>query len=357
MSHQPERKEKNCLNCGTIVQGRYCHVCGQENTVPHQSFSGLTKHFIYDIFHFDGKFFETLVPLFIKPGFVAKEYTKGKRIKFLDPIRMYLFTSAVFFLIFFSFAKPSTGLDLNESLTPAKRVELANELKSEAQKNPGDTSIPGKIALLLDTVNRKQVTVEDIRDDELEFIDFDGRSYKSVPHYDSIQRALPKQERDSWFGRMLARKVIELSNKYRGRSGEGIHDFAEGLLHRLPYLLFFSLPFFALILKLLYLRRKNFFYSDHAVFTLYHYIFSFLLLMLLFSLIGLQNWLNGAGIFSFLIAALVIGWFVHLFKGLRTFYGQGFGKTLGKFLLLNILAAITILLLFVIFIFFSIFQM
>ena len=128
MSHKPERKEKNCLNCETIVQGRYCHVCGQENTVPHQSFGGLTKHFIYDIFHFDGKFFETLIPLFFKPGVVAREYTSGKRIKFLDPIRMYLFTSAVFFLIFFSLAQPTSALDLDNYLTVERRVDLANEL-------------------------------------------------------------------------------------------------------------------------------------------------------------------------------------------------------------------------------------
>lgn len=29
VSHQPERKEKKCLNCGAEVVGRFCHVCGQ----------------------------------------------------------------------------------------------------------------------------------------------------------------------------------------------------------------------------------------------------------------------------------------------------------------------------------------
>ncbi|MGV3656323.1 MAG: DUF3667 domain-containing protein [Chitinophagaceae bacterium] len=56
---------------------------------------------MYDIFHFDGKFFDTLKYLFFWPGGVAKEYVKGRRNRYLDPIRMYLFTSAVFFLIFF----------------------------------------------------------------------------------------------------------------------------------------------------------------------------------------------------------------------------------------------------------------
>lgn len=102
MSHQPERKEKDCLNCGTIVLGRYCQNCGQENIVTHQNFWSLSKHFIYDIFHFDGKFFDTLKLLLFRSGFVATEYVEEKRVKYLDTIRIYLFTLALFVLVIFS---------------------------------------------------------------------------------------------------------------------------------------------------------------------------------------------------------------------------------------------------------------
>ncbi|HEU0064055.1 MAG TPA: DUF3667 domain-containing protein, partial [Flavisolibacter sp.] len=96
MSHQPERKDRNCLNCGATVIARYCHVCGQENIVTKMGFWALIRHFLYDLFHFDGKFFDTLKNLFFKPGIIATEYTHGKRTKYLDPVRMYLFTSTVF---------------------------------------------------------------------------------------------------------------------------------------------------------------------------------------------------------------------------------------------------------------------
>ncbi|MFI5131717.1 MAG: DUF3667 domain-containing protein, partial [Chitinophagales bacterium] len=102
MSHLAERKEKDCLNCGTIIQGRYCHVCGQENLEPKESFWHLVTHFFYDITHFDGKFFTTLKDLLFKPGFLTREYMKGRRVNYLNPIRMYVFTSAIFFLVFFS---------------------------------------------------------------------------------------------------------------------------------------------------------------------------------------------------------------------------------------------------------------
>ena len=106
MSHRPERKEKNCLNCGTTVIGRYCHVCGQENHPTSQSVWGFITHFVSDIFHFDGKFFSTLRQLLFRPGKIPREYVEGKRTRYLDPVKMYLFTSAFFFLIFFTVANP-----------------------------------------------------------------------------------------------------------------------------------------------------------------------------------------------------------------------------------------------------------
>ena len=118
MSHIPQRKEKDCLNCGAIVQGRFCHVCGQENVVPKESFWHMVIHFFYDITHFDSKFFETLKDLVTKPGFLSKEYMKGRRASYLHPVKMYVFTSAVFFLRFTSLLKsPSDSFPCTSSRT------------------------------------------------------------------------------------------------------------------------------------------------------------------------------------------------------------------------------------------------
>ena len=100
MSHVPERKEKDCLNCGAIVQGRYCQKCGQENVEPHESFWSMLHHFFEDITHFDGRFFSSLFTLIRKPGFLSAAYVEGKRNSFLHPVRMYVFSSAIFFLVF-----------------------------------------------------------------------------------------------------------------------------------------------------------------------------------------------------------------------------------------------------------------
>ena len=56
------------------------------------------------------------------------------------------------------------------------------------------------------------------------------------------------------------------------------------MIHNCPKVLFISLPIFALLLKLLYVRRKQFYYVDHGIFSIHLYIFSFLILLILFGI-------------------------------------------------------------------------
>lgn len=355
MSHQPERKEKNCLNCGTTVQGRFCQNCGQENVVTHQNFWSLSKHFVFDIFHFDGKFFDTLRFLLFKPGFVANEYVSGKRMKYLDPIRMYLFTSAVFFLVFFSISHINT-MDNEGSqaanLSNKERLELVEKYREQFKERPLDTLLGKKIALLLDT--SQSVLKADVKIDS--GIEINNRRYHSIPEYDSIQKALPGPKRDGWIARKFARKSLELDEKFKGDGNLLLKSLLEHFIHRFPYILFLSLPFFAGLLKLLYIRRKSFYYSDHAVFTLYHYIFSFIILLVIFGFIRLGDVLNW-GLFGWLAFMLVILWFVYLYKGLRNFYGQRRGITFLKFLLLNFTGLVLIAALLLFFFLFTAYQL
>ncbi len=314
----------------------------------------MTKHFVFDILHFDGKFFHTLLYVFTKPGFVPKQYVQGKRMSYLDPIRMYLFTSAVFFLIFFSIISPRVGKIPREAkLTNKERIELVNDWQRDLDKNPHDTALQRKIALVRDT--SKPVKIEWLQKAEGPItVSFGGKKYSSLRQYDSIQSALPEKEKDGWIAGRIVRQSLRVKQKY-GESEEGAKGWIEAYLHRMPYVLFVSLPFFALILKLLYTRRKNFFYSDHAVFTLYHYIFSFILLLLIFGCKGLNKWTDWK-IFDILLIPLFLSWPIYLYLEMKNFYQQGWAKTLGKFLILIFLGLVITVLLFILFAIFAIFQ-
>jgi hypothetical protein len=359
VSHNPERKEKNCLNCDTEVHGRYCQQCGQENIVPKQSAWGLIAHFIYDLLHFDGKFFHTVGKLLFKPGFVPKAYVAGKRQSHLDPIRMYLFTSAVFFLLFFSFGFDSGSIIKStgsyRTMSKVERLEYASVLYKQKQAGKSDSLVERQLYFLLDTtIAVALIKSGNPTNDSSFLIQFQNKEY--LMEVSPANTDLTINSKSAWLDKTLAAKWKAYKKKFADDDSAMAGSILNSLLHKFPYLLFVSLPFFALILKLLYVRRKQFFYSDHAVFTLYHYIFTFILFLLFFLFSKLYNWLKW-GILELAMTLVFLSGGVYLFIAMKRFYGQGWGKTTAKFLLLNILAFVTALLLFLIFLIFSVIQL
>lgn len=360
MSHRPERKEKNCLNCGTIVQGGFCHVCGQENTEPKETFFGMVTHFFYDITHFDGKFFTTLKDLLFKPGFLSVEYMKGRRMSYLNPIRMYVFTSAVFFLIFFSLFKPNDAFKItegNEPLSVEARDSIIQRVEKKLGRDTANVNLKKKLEVLRDT--SKPLTALDLIpfSEDFTMVGTIGRDYKSRHEYDSLQKVLPVSERDGWLKAVWNKRAIRLNEKYKREGDFSMSTLSDSVLHKLPYLLFISLPFFALILKLLYIRRrKEFYYADHGIFTIHHYIFSFILLLFIFLWDKMDD-ITGWSIWGIFQLITVLFWPIYLYLAMKRFYHQGSAKTFVKFVLLNILGFIVAMILLVFFFLFSIFQL
>lgn len=357
MSHIPQRTEKDCLNCGTIVQGHYCQHCGQENVVPHETFWHMVKHFLYDITHFDSKFFDSIKYLLLRPGFLPAEYVRGRRASYLNPVKKYVFTSAVFFILFFGVfgVGESVRVSMGKPLSKEDRRDLILKAGGKLSKNPNDTLWQRAMALLQDT-NRKLVQQDVIPFmDEIMFIDIGGRKYRDRKEYDSIQHSMPADERDGWIARMIQYQNFKLRAKYKNDPLAGGNKLSETFLHKLPYLLFVSLPLFALMLKLLYLRRKKFYYADHGIFSIYHYIFTFILIMVVMVLDKLND-ATGLDIFTYLAIPVFLSGGVYLYLSMKRFYGQGHGKTLLKFILLNISGAIILTVLFMLFLFLTVFQ-
>jgi len=360
MSHRPERKEKNCLNCGTTVHGKYCHICGQENIEPKETFWGMVTHFFNDITHFDGKFFTTLKDLLFRPGFLSAEYMKGRRMSYLNPVRMYVFTSAIFFLIFFSISNPKEvfkQIDKDKPLSMAGRDSVLKKVERKLRKEPANINLQKQLSLLKDT--SQDVSSLDLLPYKEDFnvVSTFGYDYKSRKEYDSMQQLKPAGKRDGWLKALWNKRAIYLNEKYKGEKSFSVAEFSDTLLHQLPYMLFVSLPFFALILKLLYLRRrKEFYYADHGIFSVHHYILSFILLLLIFLWDKMQD-VTGWGIWNWLIFFTLMAWPVYLFLAMKRFYRQNGFKTFLKFLLLNSMGLVLLSVLFVFFILFSIFQL
>ena len=359
MSHYHERKEKVCLNCRAALFGRYCHSCGQENIDTKETFLGLVTHFLYDITHFDGKFFSTVNLLLTKPGYLSREYTMGRRSSYLHPIRMYVFTSALFFLIFFSIVKfgDSSGAARLSTSDSSKLARARASLLARASSSEDSVQLTRLMDIAGDEVVNLEIDSVRVNPARGPFINiFNKTRFATKVDYDSAQKQLPEGERDGWFKKMATYKQIELNQKLKKDPGGLLNVWIDKLLHQFPQLLFLSLPFFALILQLLYLRNRQYYYSDHAIFTIHLYIFTFISILISLFFMKLQdtlkwNWLN---IVNFCITLYIL-WYTY--KAMRNFYGQSRIKTFVKYVLLSFLSSIVILVLFVIFFMLSIIQL
>lgn len=367
MSHLAERKEKNCLNCGAEVQGRYCQVCGQENIEPRESFWHLVTHFVYDITHFDGKFFSTLKYLLFKPGFLSQEYLRGRRVSYLHPIRMYVFTSAFFFLIFFSTHKDEEAVKVTQTQETAaqvlKKLEkqkkgLEKDLKDSLLQEERD-SIARQIRIITEDITAvtKDSTAKNrlqTKEDNLNLFNFSGEPvrYKTVAAYDSAQAALPPSKRSNFITRKFERQNLHLKEKYQDNTKEMWTAILGKFRHLMPQMLFISLPFFALILKLLYVRRKEFYYVNHVVYTIHLYCATFIIILLaMFS--AYLSAMAGKGVEAWSGILFTLAGFYYWYKAMRNFYGQRRGKTMLKYLLALFIALIMMSLIFVLFFIFS----
>jgi hypothetical protein len=354
MSHLKERLEKNCLNCNAEVQGRFCQVCGQENVETKETVWHLISHFFQDITHFDGKFFSTLKYLMARPGFLSLEYMKGRRASYVNPIRMYIFTSAFFFLIFFSLFNFDKQRLVNQATVNKKTYAQIQKMDSATFSNFTKelNDEDGKEGKPMTRAEFKKHYDSLFTGKGINFSN--SIDYKSKAAYDSALRS--GKIKHNWFTRQLVYKGIEINEKYKNDAGGAMSAFINILLHSLPQMIFISLPIFAFLLKLLYIRRKEYYYVNHGIFSLHFYIFIFIALLIMFGLGELNARLDWT-LITLVQTFLGFGLLFYLYKAMRKFYRQRRAKTFFKFLILCLLLFVTLALLFLIFMFYSLYKL
>lgn len=344
-----KRHSDTCLNCGTKLIDTFCHHCGQKDIPRRQTLGELWTNFIASFWSYEGKFFQTAKYLMIKPGFLAMEYNAGRRETYFHPARMYVFISFVFFLIYFSLPDeektnvgvtrpkrqdttnvaandkktlaPTSGTDdddEDEIFDQADKTELDSTLNT---KDPSDSILgPGFKDSLQNQIRRN---VKKGKNNRNWNFGLQKAEFKTLQAYDSSQNAKPEADRDGWFKRRLMIRAIELNNKYSDEGKSFGEDFGGAFKDNFSKVLFWLLPFFALVLKLLYVRR-GFYYSEHLVFSIYYYNF-FYFAGSLQMLLGLVSWLSW---FPTIIGYWI---FFYLLFAMKRMYGQSWGKTILKF--------------------------
>jgi Protein of unknown function (DUF3667) len=292
--------QEHCENCGVILQGDFCHSCGQSKLSSSRFFGSILMDLLDNFFNYDSRVYKTLVPLMLKPGYVCSEYLSGKRASYLPPFRLYLFASIIFFLLvpFINDISVSFGM-------PDEQAEQQEDVKE---------NLAGYF-----TLNDKEDSVNVL----------------------GVKEELSEVNRDIPFfleEREMLRKKFDDPTKYNS------DELLETSLNTLPTVMFFLLPILALALKALYIFGKRY-YMEHLIVVLYSQ--SFLFFMLLFTVVlesahekSIEKF--PASIILHMLEGTIVNlcylWMpVYMFLFMKKVYGQSTFLTLVKFSTITII--------------------
>ncbi|MCY3965113.1 MAG: DUF3667 domain-containing protein [Acidobacteria bacterium] len=88
-----------CPNCGSDQVDSYCAACGQRAGDLHTSVGQFIRDAMDGLFSFDSRVWRTLIALVFRPGLLTVEYWQGRRVRYVAPLRLYLFVSFFTFLL------------------------------------------------------------------------------------------------------------------------------------------------------------------------------------------------------------------------------------------------------------------
>lgn len=305
-----------CKNCENAFDAAfdYCPYCGQE-TADKLTFGVLFSNTISNYFSIDARFFRSFLPLLTKPGILARRFVDGKRLTYLHPAQFYLFISVVFFFIF-SFSVREADNAISKALKEGFDREIgidSLEVKQDSIAIEKTRQILKKNQKFTGMTDKELKSVDSLMETDNIPLDLSFSFRRKI--LDSlIENRAPLEKQLKAMGMpddvgVFSRKFYQQILKFYKQKGGGI---LKTLYDTVPIAMFFMLPLFAFLLKLMYWKRATF--AHHMVFSFYFFTFiftSFCVLLIANQLIAIPTWLKVLFYLSFIL---------YLLLALRNFY-------------------------------------
>lgn len=247
---------EKCKNCESELQGSFCHNCGQEKKDIHLSLKRLLQDSLESLFSFDSRFGRTLKILITKPGKITEEFLKGKRVRFIPPVKLYLFISVIFFLMLSINGPYGSKFKFNEGKPKNENGKYIHLGSGKAKQSEKQSEIKNVNEVKPENQNDKNIH---LNSDQVE--------------HPKAQSPIKKIEKEN----TLDPEWIELLKNKAERAAKNKKSFGQFLTKNYPKTMFFLLPIFALLLKLFF-KKSNFYYIEHLIFSIHLHSFIFMLL-------------------------------------------------------------------------------
>ncbi|MFH1145189.1 MAG: DUF3667 domain-containing protein [Candidatus Eisenbacteria bacterium] len=309
-----------CQNCGTPVMGNYCPNCGQDCRDHAVSLRVLAGDLWAVLFTLDSRLIRTIIPLLFKPGELPLEYIRGRRARYVPPLRLFLFITLLLFFSITIRVNPIFDKSHDPSETPADSTAIAAAITNlehlpAAVRSDRSDQLRLELLAALDqaraaadssSASAADTAAGDDGDSaagDLDSADDDG---------DSTASGGPVIRLGS------LRNTTVMGQDITGSENRVIR----GAFKLAPKMVFCLLPLFAALLALIYLRARRMF-VEHLVFSLYYHAAFFLG----FAIAALTNSQTAV-----LMIPPLGG--LYLLLAMKRVYRQGWPKTLAKHFLL-----------------------
>ena len=270
---------EECLDCGAKLSGPFCSHCGQKATDLDLTLREIFRDALADVLSFDSRIWRTLRRLLAQPGELTLDYWAGKRMRYVPPLRLYLFVSFLGFLV----------------LMPLTRLREAQEGTSRVGMIRINGAAPAEM-------------------------DYDAR----LEMANQIEEGA--SDSAAWVQLLTHRLVRPIILEPR---------LADQLLNqRLPFMLFLMVPVYGFYLRLLF-RKKQKLFVPHFVQSLHLHTMAFILLIVGSALDVLVR----AQLPSLICVVAIL---TSQFLALRRTYENGRIKTLLKLAIVNTLHVFTL---------------
>jgi hypothetical protein len=314
-----------CMNCGTPLMGPFCYFCGQPDKNFMRFFPVLLRELLEDFLDFDSRFMRTIKPLLFKPGKLTRDYLDGRRFRYVPPLRLYIFSSIIFFFIAAILAGNSIQIHSDD--------EHADISAASAQLGQEDREKIDQVLERLDPELAAEIEseiekAEETGEEEHSF-NFNGEPWDRETNPFIVPLA------PDWVNDWVNNEIEESPAK--GKEIEANPDLIKDkIFELLPAMMFILLPIVALLFKFWYAFAKKF-YIEHLIFALHNHSFVFVMLLVIILTNSYAGWQDPSeeGLITSVVTWInvVTGtWIpVYLFVSLKRVYQQNWGMTILKF--------------------------
>ena len=306
----------HCLNCGAELQGKYCHVCGQEATSKTPSVGAFLVEYANHAFIWDSNFLKTLWNLISRPGYLTKEFIAGRFASHEHPLKLNMFLLFVLITLFVFFAGTEKmnnsvhNITHSESVRPGIQLEflIKNGYTERINESPRDTVHLLAPLFLIERYPEVLSNIETIEDTDGKGLD---KWIAVLPHV-LIEDSIVMLDESGFYRFNQESKAGENElNMVNTVWSEMVRLIAKYF----PLLVLFTAPFLAFALGLVQ-RKSRIPRIHHFIFALHYTAFLELLMICIFllhlTLLPPMDWLQWV---------MIIGSCVYLTIAFRNVYG------------------------------------